>query len=112
MIKRGVRTPDTVREALNRLHVDAKTSWRKIARMSDYSGIPAGTLSSIAKGYPIPRKWRRRLNVPDYAPAPVCLRCGEVHVTRRCTKRSRDYRSLWDMPPEELRRRIEERKEL
>lgn len=99
-------------KALNSLHTVDCMPWRKIANLDDYSGIPPGTLSSIAKGYPVPHKWLKRLNMQATAPAPVCLRCGEVHVTRRCTKRERDYRALWDMPPEELRRRIEERKEL
>lgn len=104
-----VRNPDIVCETLNRLHKVDMMSWREIACLDDYRPIPAGTLSAIAKGYPVPRKWYARLGLKLYLPAPACDRCGQVHVSKRCPNRPRHYRDLWDMPVTELRRRLDER---
>lgn len=104
-----VRTPDIVSKALFELNRYQHLSWRKIALLDDYSGIPPGTLSSIAKGYPVPRKWYARLGIREMKPAPVCLQCGQVHVTKRCTAKPRRYRDLLDMPRGELRRRLDQR---
>ncbi len=55
-------------------------SWRKIALLGPYSGIPPGTLNSIYKGYGIPKKWRKRLGLSELKLTPACLKCGEVHL--------------------------------
>lgn len=108
-----VRNPDIVSKALSELHDTSGLSWRKIAKMDDYSGIPAGTLAAIAKGYPIPRKWHHRLGVRETKPAPVCLECGEVHIKNgRCPRLPRAYRAIVDMPAGLLRWKLENREVL
>ena len=48
-----------MRERLNRLHDDG-LSWRKIAQMDEFKGIPAGSLCSYAGGWePKTEKARR-----------------------------------------------------
>ena|SRR3990167_5569303 len=84
MLKNAVRNPDIVSKELRSLKGTTGLTWRKIALLDDYSPIPAGTLSTIAKDGYIPRKWRLRLGLPALAPAPVCLKCGNVHVTKKC----------------------------
>src|SRR5512139_1383945 len=77
-----------------------QASWRAIGRQY---GISGGLAYRIAHGYePKDLYIRYRLGLPAYALAPVCPRCGEVHVTRRCTRQARRYRALIDMPVEVL----------
>lgn len=92
MTKTSVRNPDIVCNRLNHLHTIDCMPWRKIANLDDYSGIPAGTLSSIARGYPIPRKWLKRLGLPETRPAPVCPRCNVVHLANKCPNKARAKR--------------------
>ena len=52
---------DILRERLRSLHDTSGLSWRKIAEIPEFKGVPAGTLCAIAKGAKVPKKWRRRL---------------------------------------------------
>lgn len=45
-----VQSLDIVQNELKRLHAIPGNTWRRIAAMDAYSGIPPGTLCSIAKG--------------------------------------------------------------
>jgi len=84
----GVQSLDMVQEELNRLHLVEHLSWRKIASLEPFLGIPAGTLCAIAKGRePRDSEHRRILKMPALELAPVCRKCGQVHVTKRCTIR-------------------------
>lgn len=38
-------------------------SFRDVANLPEYEGIPPGTLCAIAKGNPIPKKWRKQLGM-------------------------------------------------
>jgi len=109
----GVRTPDTIQEALNTLNGIFGLSWRKIAALRAFAeiGIPAGTLCSIAKGEQIPNKYRPGFNLAPLLPAPVC-KCGEVHTTKRCTKndKPRRRRDLFEYSPTELLWMLENRR--
>ena len=54
-----------MRERLNKLHNEDKLSWRKIAKMEEYKGIPAGSLCSYAGGWePKTERVRRMFNLP------------------------------------------------
>lgn len=55
---------------------------------------------------------RRRLGLDVFAPAPVCPKCGVVHVTKRCTKKPAQVADLFAMPADELRWRMEHREEI
>lgn len=98
-----------VQKAYKKLH-----NWR---RVGDELGISEGLAWRLANedGYePKDPHIRVRLGLPALAPAPVCGRCGEVHVAKRCTRRGfavRPYRSLWDWPVDELKRAMEKREE-
>jgi len=90
-VKKGsVRTSYTVRLELNALHDgNGKKghSWREISQLPKYLGITPTNLCAIAKGRePVDPVVRLKLGLPALAPAPVCVKCGEVHTTRRCTK--------------------------
>jgi hypothetical protein len=64
--------------------------------MDEFVPVPAGTLCAIAKGKNVPDKWRERFNIQRMEPAPVCAKCGEVHVTKTCTKdRKSSTRPQW-----------------
>jgi hypothetical protein len=52
-------------EQLVMLHDTLGLTWREIALLERYRGIPAGTLATIAKTGQAPHKWRRRLGLPD-----------------------------------------------
>jgi hypothetical protein len=58
-----------LREMLKKLHDQDGLSWRKIAKLRKYQGIPAGTLCSIYNGDPVPDVHKRRLGIPK-KPAP------------------------------------------
>ena len=70
---------------LKDLHDTQHISWRKIAEMDEYAGVSHTALSRIAKGIEPGNDVRKKLHLPEMLPAPVCLQCGEVHTTKRCT---------------------------
>lgn len=56
---------------------------------------------------------RLALGLPAYKLAPACSDCGEVHTTRRCTKKTRKpYADLTAIPTNLLRWMIEHRGEV
>jgi len=77
-------------------------------------GISGGMAYRIAvDGYePKEVHIRVRLGLPAMAPAPVCAKCGEVHVAKRCTKRGRRGMDLWELDGEVLRWMLEMREEV
>ncbi len=83
-------------------------NWRKVA---SFYGINVGMAWRIAHGYePKEAHIRYILDLPALMPAPACPKCGNVHVTKRCTLRS--YRSLFAMPAGTLRQAMERREEI
>jgi hypothetical protein len=84
----GVQLLDTIQARLNRLHDSGSLSWRKIAALPDYQGIPAGTLCAIAKGRePKKKEHRKMLGLPPAAvEVDPCPDCGEAHTVPFCTK--------------------------
>lgn len=50
-------------------------NFRAIAKMPEFQGIPAGTLSSIAKTGKIPRKYRRMFVKPKPRVKHICQNC-------------------------------------
>ena len=100
--KQTVRTSDSIPDQLKFLNLVQHMSWREIAKLPEFQGIPAGTLCSISKGFePKNPKVRVQLGLSAQALAPVCPTCGVVHVTKRCpTKR---IITKWrDLPTEQL----------
>jgi hypothetical protein len=101
------RTIEELRKILLNDHAMLGT-WRKVAKK--WREKP-GTLGRIAvRDYePKEAHLRTRLGLPAMVPTPACAKCGDVHVSKRCTRRVREYRDLMGMPVEELRRRLEAR---
>ena len=60
----GVRNSDTVSNEIRILHDTHGLSWRQIAALPGYSGVPPGTLCSIYHGTPIPNKHRPTVGLP------------------------------------------------
>jgi hypothetical protein len=86
-------------------------SWRFIGQTL---GISSALAWKIAEQNYEPKNatLRMQLGYPVLALAPVCPRCQIVHVARRCPRRSKRYRSLFDIPTHILRRMLENREDL
>lgn len=81
-----VETFDTIQQRLIVLHTIKHMPWRTIALLTEYKGVPAGTLCDISKGHePKSARIRLLLHLPALAPAPVCSTCGEVHLRKSAT---------------------------
>lgn len=100
-----VRSRDTLAAELNALH-RAGITWRQIAALARFCGVPAGTLCAIAKGYePKSPDLRAKLGlpptatvvsvdgaIPDGTQVPghaICVQCGapftpNVHNRAHC----------------------------
>ena len=63
-----------------------KNSLRRVAQ-EDYQGqVTFGDIQRIMQGIePVQAKARIAFGLQPMGRAPVCLKCGEVHVTKRCT---------------------------
>jgi hypothetical protein len=80
-----VQSLDNVIQRINELRTLQGLKWREISK---YYGLPAGTLSSIAKGRePKDPHTRALLNLPVLAPTPVCPGCGIVHIKPTCPRK-------------------------
>jgi hypothetical protein len=84
---------------LDRIVVDMQNqradgvSWSRIGL--DY-GINKAMARLIAGGYKPGHKVAKILNVQCYELAPTCHKCGKVHVTKRCTDKTKPRRpSKW-----------------
>ncbi len=100
---------EQVRASIQRRYSREK-NWRKVA---SFYGINVGMAWRIAHGYePKEAHIRHILDLPALVPAPVCPKCGQVHVTKRCTAARPHYRSLFAMPARALRQAMERREEI
>ena len=67
-----VRNPDSTQERLTALRGTGMT-WRQIASLDDYKGIPAGSLATYVKTGYIARVYRARFGLPPIATVTVML---------------------------------------
>ena len=74
---------ETLRNCIIQDYARLKT-WRAVA---DSYCVTCGMVYRIARNNYEPRETHVRvmLDLPALAPAPVCPKCGNVHVTKRCT---------------------------
>jgi hypothetical protein len=84
-------------------------NWRAVAVEWQ---IPPGTLCRIAETDYEPKDPHKRvlLRLPALESAPVCIRCGVVHLRKTCP-RLRVYHGLFDMPIRVLKWKLEHREE-
>ena len=99
----------SVRRKIKKAYKEAQ-NWRVVA---EQFGITVAMAWRIANQDYEPKdpKIRVKLGLSALAPAPVCERCGEVHVSKRCTSRQRKHRDLFAMDVNELRKALINRKE-
>ena len=88
----SVTESNAIRDELALIRDNLCMTWREIATMPKYQGIPIQTLSMIYLGKRgVPKKYRERLGLPTTQPAPVCPEHGVVHVGK-CPKKLRPPR--------------------
>ena len=89
----SVQPLDAVVGRLLYLHDSLSLHWREIAAMPEFAGVydgkerhvPAGTLSSIAKGRdPKDAFVRHVLHLPALATIHPCTVCGGIHIKSKC----------------------------
>lgn len=105
-------TISILRRKLNQSHQKLQRGgWRLVG--AEF-GISGGMAYRIAvDGYePKEPHIRLKLGLPALAPAPVCVKCGQVHTTKRCTNQPRRYRRLDDYPVDMLREMLANRQEM
>lgn len=85
-------------------------SWRKVAKPYG-DKLKPNMARLIANGYDPGKKIRGVLGLPPRQEVDPCPRCGEAHVTKRCTKNRTNHKSLWSMPKRELRWAIKHRED-
>jgi hypothetical protein len=61
IVKTGATSPDTVSAGLYILNRGIGLSFARLATLDHFSGIPPGTLSTIAKTKQVPKVWQARL---------------------------------------------------
>ena len=96
------------RKSLLAAHENLK-SWRKVAAPYD---LKPSMARMIAYGYDPGNKIRAKLHLQAKQVVLACSKCGEAHVTKRCTKVARVSRDLYAMPAAELRWAIDNREEM
>lgn len=103
------KTEEQVRLELRKLHESGATL-REIA--AEYEHLTHADVARILAGI-MPRSTEKRadLDLPPLGLAPLCPRCGVVHVSRSCPK-THKYRDLWETPTPVLKWQLENRQEI
>jgi hypothetical protein len=104
-----VTTPNAIRKALLRDY-DLLGTWEKVGQKW---GMNKGLAFMIAKRNYEPKDphLRHKLGLAALIPALACPKCGEVHVKKRCPRKSAPKH--WrDWPDERIRWALENREEL
>lgn len=110
MTKKGiVRTRNAIRKALLKDY-DLLGTWEKVGQKWDMN---KGLAFMIAKRDYEPKDphLRHKLGLPALIPAPACLKCGEVHVAKRCIQKQ-GPKHWRDWPEERIRWAFEHREEM
>ena len=68
-----VKNSDTVSAEIIELHDTYGLSFRQIAALPSWRGIPAGTICSIYNGERVPNKHRRKLGMPRLVKVPETM---------------------------------------
>lgn len=88
----------------------ARTSLRALAKEFGAPITHADIYRCLDGKFPRSPAKRFALKLPALAPAPVCPKCGIVHVTKRCPAHrnpSPNWHYLFGMTNEELERRLQ-----
>jgi len=87
-------------------------NWRQIGKVYRITGGMAYRIANEQGYEPKDVHIRYILGLPALVPAPVCEKCGEVHLTKRCTRRRKSWLRWRDLPSALLRHALENREEL
>jgi hypothetical protein len=87
-----VKTSDMIRDEIATTKRATGLTWRGLAALPQFSPIPHGTLWAIYHGYPVPKKWRKRLGVVEPVEIEPCPHCGEIHDMLKSCKKDRRTR--------------------
>jgi len=91
----------------------AKKSLRWIAKNCFGGRVNHAVIARILKKkFPEDPVIRYALGLPAMRPAPVCPRCGRVHVRRSCPDAPRHYRDFLSMPKTLIVQMFENREEI
>lgn len=84
--------------------------WRGVGKRW---GVDHAVVYRIAtQGYePRSPKIRKQLGLAIMQPAPVCLKCGVVHVTKRCPSTRENHRDLLSTPVNVIKWKLDHREE-
>ena len=96
------------------VHIHATKSLRAIAEeLSNLKvKITHRTVQRILNGdEPMRADIREQLGLPKLNLAPACLTCGIVHISRRCPKQRKQITRWRDLPTDQLKWAIENRKD-
>jgi len=90
-----------------------KRSLRRVAKENYNGQVNHADIQRILQGRgPMEAKKRLAFGLPALIPVPACPKCGEGHVTKRCTaNQPTRHRDLFSLPVSVLRRMLEERVE-
>ena len=101
----------SVRRALKKAYQEAAGAggWREVGKRF---GISPGMAWRIVKQKYEPKdpKIRVRMGLPTRVEVSACPMCGEVHVKKHCPKTVVRHKDMLAMDPDELKRRLEDRK--
>jgi len=86
-------------------------NWRLVAKEFGISKAMAWRIANTDYD-PKDAHIRARLGLPAMRPAPVCPRCGRVHVRRSCPDAPRHYRDFLSMPKTLIVQMFENREEI
>lgn len=75
---------DTVCQKARNLHKNG-LNWRAVGAKMGITGGMAYRLANEPGYEPKSPHYRHVLGLPALIPAPACMKCGQVHVTKRCT---------------------------
>jgi hypothetical protein len=102
---------NVLRKEMKRAY-DQGLNYRQVGAIYRVSGGMAYRIINEAGYEPKEAHIRYILGLPALVPAPVCERCGEVHISRRCTRRPKPVRRWRDLPALLLRWALDNREEL
>ena len=90
-------TYEGIRNRIRTLHDIQGQSWPKIAKTTEFSPIPAGTLYDIYCGKKIPKRWHKRLRYPPPRPPRISIRLDNPESAARSIQNNMDSETIAEL---------------